>query len=109
MRRTKMIVLWSFGALLLAASAVVVFLAVAGDEFYRWVMRQTIEGTIDREIRADGTFSFNVGLEALSRKLGWKGRAIDIRLARCANSPSSVTAFHLKLSAIRSGCTPNSL
>ncbi len=63
MRHTKFIVLWGLGALLLAASAAVVFLATAGDDFYRWAMRQAIEGTIDREIRVDGSFVFNVGPE----------------------------------------------
>ncbi len=63
MRRAKKIVLWSLGALLLAASTAVVFLATAGDDFYRWAMQQAIEGTIDREIHADGSFSFDVGLE----------------------------------------------
>ncbi len=63
MRRTKMIVLWSFGVLLSAALATVIFLATAGDGFYRWAMRQAIEGRIDREIRVDGSFSFDVGLE----------------------------------------------
>ena len=63
MRRTKIIVLWSFGALLLAASAAVVFLATAGDDFYRWAMRQAIAGTIDRVVRVDGAFSFDIGLE----------------------------------------------
>ncbi len=44
----------------------------------------------------------------LSHKLGWQGGATGIRLARCASSPSSVTAFHLKLSATQSGCMPDS-
>ncbi|MCZ6815195.1 MAG: AsmA family protein, partial [Planctomycetota bacterium] len=63
MRRTKFIALWGLGAFLLAASAAVVFLATAGDDFYRWAMRQAIEGTIHREIRVDGSFAFNVGPE----------------------------------------------
>jgi uncharacterized protein involved in outer membrane biogenesis len=63
MRRTKFIALWGLVALLLVASAATVFLATAGDEFYRWAMRHAIEGTIDREIRVDGSFTFNVGPE----------------------------------------------
>jgi len=63
MRRATIIVLWSFGTLLLTAMAALVFLAMAGDDFYRWALRQAIEGTIDREIRVDGSFSFAVGLE----------------------------------------------
>ena len=63
MRRAKIIVLWSLGVLLLTISAAVIFLAVAGDDFYRWAMRQAIGGAIDREIRVDGSFSFDVGLE----------------------------------------------
>jgi uncharacterized protein involved in outer membrane biogenesis/peptidoglycan hydrolase-like protein with peptidoglycan-binding domain len=59
----KKIVLWGLGALLLLASAPVIFLATAEDDFYRWAMRQAIEGTIDREIRADGSFSFDIGPE----------------------------------------------
>ena len=42
MRRAKTIVLSSLGALLLSASAAVVFLATAGDDFYRWALRQAI-------------------------------------------------------------------
>ncbi len=41
---------------------------------------------------------------ALSHKLGWPGSEMDIKLARCASSHLSVTASHLKLSAIQSGC-----
>ena len=40
-----------------------VFLATAGDDFYRWAMRQAIAGTIDRVVRVDGAFSFDIGLE----------------------------------------------
>ena len=63
MRRAKTIVLWTLGALLLPPLAAVIFLAMADDDFYRWAMRQAIEGRIDREIRVDGSFSFDVGLE----------------------------------------------
>ncbi len=63
MRRAKTTVLWTLGALLLPPLAAVIFLATADDDFYRWAMRQAIEGTIDREIRVDGSFSFDVGLE----------------------------------------------
>ena len=63
MRRAKTSVLWTLGALLLSTLAAVIFLATADDDFYRWAMQQAIEGTIDREIRVDGSFSFDVGLE----------------------------------------------
>ncbi len=63
MRRAKITVLWTLGALLLPPLAAVIFLAMADDDFYRWAMRQAIEGRIDREIRVDGSFSFDVGLE----------------------------------------------
>jgi len=63
MPHIKSIALWSFGVILLGAIAIVAFLTIAGDDFYRWMMRQAIEGTIDREIRAEGSFSFSVGLE----------------------------------------------
>ncbi len=62
MRRAKTIVLWTLGALLLPPLAAVIFLATANDNFYRWAMGQVIEGTLDREIRVDGSFSFDVGL-----------------------------------------------
>ena len=63
MRRAKTSVLWTLGALLLSTLAAVIFLATADDDFYRWAMQQAIEGTIDREIRVDESFSFDVGLE----------------------------------------------
>jgi uncharacterized protein involved in outer membrane biogenesis len=63
MPHIKSIALWSFGVIFLGAIAIVAFLTIAGDDFYRWMMRQAIEGTIDREIRAEGSFSFSVGLE----------------------------------------------
>lgn len=61
MRRATKIVLWSFGALLSTMAAAVFFLAVAGDDFYRWAMRQAIEGALNREVRVDGTYSFELG------------------------------------------------
>ncbi len=63
MRRAKTIVLWTLGAFLLSTLGAVIFLATADDDFYRWAMQQAIEGRIDREIRVDGSFSFDVGLE----------------------------------------------
>ena len=63
MRRAKTSVLWTLGALLLSTLAAVIFLATADDDFYRWAMQKAIEGKIDREIRVDGSFSFDVGLE----------------------------------------------
>ena len=63
MRRAKTIVLWTLGVFLLSILGAVSFLATADDDFYRWAMQQAIEGRIDREIRVDGSFSFDVGLE----------------------------------------------
>jgi uncharacterized protein involved in outer membrane biogenesis len=63
MRRVKKIILMSLGLFLLAAVAIVLFLATAGDGFYRWAARQLLEDAIDRTIHVDGTFSFDVGLE----------------------------------------------
>ena len=63
MRRAKRIALWTLGVLLLSILGAVIFLAAAGDDFYRWAMQRAIEGRIDREIRVDGSFSFDVGLE----------------------------------------------
>ena len=63
MRRAKKIVLWTLAITLSALTAAVIFLAVAGDDFYRWAMRQAIAGAIDREVRVDGTFSFDLGAQ----------------------------------------------
>jgi len=57
------VVLWALGALLLSTLAAVIFLATADDDFYRWAMQKAIEGKIGNEIRVDGSFSFDVGLE----------------------------------------------
>ena len=63
MRRAKTIALGTLGVFLLSTFGAMIFLATADDDFYRWVMRHAIEGRIDREIRVDGSFSFEVGLE----------------------------------------------
>ena len=63
MRRVKVIALWSLGLLLLSVFGTVVFLATAGDDFYRWAARQLLERSIDRRVNVEGTFSFDVGLE----------------------------------------------
>jgi hypothetical protein len=63
MRRVKGIVLWSIGLLLLSAASIIVFLATAGDDFYRRAARQLLESAIDRQVHVEGTFSFDVGLE----------------------------------------------
>ena len=63
MRRAKLIVLSSLGVVLLTVAAAVIFLATAGDGFYRWALGQAIEGRLDRRVVVDGSFSFEVGLE----------------------------------------------
>ncbi len=63
MRRVKKIALWSLGLFLLAVALIVVFLATAGDGFYRWAAQKLLEDAIDRTVHVDGTFSFDVGLE----------------------------------------------
>ncbi len=63
MRRAKKILIWGLGALLFPTLAVALFLVVAGDDFYRWILRQAIEGRLDRDIRVEGTFDFEFGLE----------------------------------------------
>lgn len=63
MHRAKLIVLSSLGVALLTVFAAVIFLAAAGDDFYRWALQQAIEGSLDRQIVVDGSFSFDVGLE----------------------------------------------
>jgi len=62
MRRVKGIALWSLGLLLLSAAGLAVFLATAGDGFYRWAAVQVLEGALDRQVHVEGTFSFDVGL-----------------------------------------------
>ena len=66
-RRATKIVLWSLGVPLSALAAAIIFLALAGDDFYRWAMRQAIEGAIDREVRVDGTFSLDLGWQPTLR------------------------------------------
>ncbi len=63
MHYVKRITLWSLGLLLFSAAFIAAFLAIAGDNFYRWAAGQLLEGSIDRTIHVDGTFSFDVGLE----------------------------------------------
>ncbi len=63
MRRAKKFVFWGLGALIVPTLAIALFLVVAGDDFYRWVLRQAIEGRLDRDIRVEGTFDFEFGLE----------------------------------------------
>ena len=63
MHYVKRIALWSFGLLLFSVAIIAAFLAIAGDNFYRWAAGQLLEGSIDRTIHVDGTFSFDVGLE----------------------------------------------
>ena len=62
MRLARNILLSIVAVLVLGVGGAVVFLMTAGDDFYRGVMRDLIEGQIDRKIRADGSFSFDVGL-----------------------------------------------
>ena len=63
MHYVKRVALWSLGLLLFAAVIVTAFLAIAGDNFYRWAAGRLLEGSIDRTIHFDGTFSFDVTLE----------------------------------------------
>lgn len=61
MGRAKKIILWSSATLLALLLLVVVVLATAGEEFYRWALAYAIEGTIDRKVHVDGTFSLDLG------------------------------------------------
>ena len=63
MHYVKRVALWSLGLLLFSAVIVTAFLAIAGDNFYRWAAGRLLEGSIDRTIHFDGTFSFDVTLE----------------------------------------------
>ena len=67
MRRAVLIFLSVLAFVLVTSAAAVVFLATAGDEFYRWALRQAIEGSLERRVVVDGTFSFDVGLELCER------------------------------------------
>jgi hypothetical protein len=57
MRLARNILLSIAAVLVLGVGGAVVFLMTAGDDFYRGVMRDLIEGQIDRKIRVDGSFS----------------------------------------------------
>jgi uncharacterized protein involved in outer membrane biogenesis len=59
----RKVALWALGLLLLSATVIVAFLAIAGDGFYRWAATQLLENALDRQVHVDGTFSFDVGLE----------------------------------------------
>ena len=59
----KRAAIWSLAIVVLLLSAGTVFLITAGDSFYRWALRQAIEGRIERDITVDGSFSFEMGLE----------------------------------------------
>ncbi len=63
MRLARNILLSIVALLVLGVGGAIVFLKIADDDFYRGVMRDLIEGQIDRKIRADGSFSFDVGLQ----------------------------------------------
>ena len=62
MRRVKSIALWGLGLLLISAASLALFLATAGDGFYRWAAVQLLEGAIDRQVHVEGTFSLDLGL-----------------------------------------------
>jgi len=62
-RRIAKVLLWCLAGLLVVLSAGAVFLATAGDPFYRWALKQAIEGNIDRQIVVDGSYTLEMGLE----------------------------------------------
>jgi uncharacterized protein involved in outer membrane biogenesis len=49
--------------MLLSAAGIIVFLANAGDDFYRWAANRLLEDAIDRKVEIDGSFSLDIGLE----------------------------------------------
>ncbi len=63
MRRIAKVLLWCLAGLLVVLSAGAVFLVTAGDPFYRWALKQAIEGNIDRQIVVDGSYRLEKGLE----------------------------------------------
>lgn len=63
MRRIAKVSLWCLAGLLVVLSAGILFLATAGDSFYRWALKQAVEGNIDRQIVVDGSYSLEMGLE----------------------------------------------
>ena len=43
--------------------SIAAFLAIAGDDFYRWAADKVLENAIDRRVEIDGSFSLDLGLE----------------------------------------------
>ena len=80
-------VLWSLAIVFVLLSGGTVFLMTAGDSFYRWALRQAIEGRIERDITVDGTFSFEVGLEP----------SLTVTDVRMANAPWADTTDMARL------------
>lgn len=63
MRRVKNTMIGIVGAILLITVAFSTFLLFMGDDFYRWAIHSAVRGVVDREIRVNGTFSFDMGWE----------------------------------------------
>jgi uncharacterized protein involved in outer membrane biogenesis len=63
MGRLKRIVFWGVGLLLTSAVLITVLLWIAGDGILRWAAQDLLEGSIDRKVHMDGTFSVDFGWE----------------------------------------------
>ena len=61
MGRLKRIVSWSLGLLLTSAVLIAVLLWIAGNDILRWAAQDLLEGSIDRKVHIDGTFSVEFG------------------------------------------------
>ncbi len=63
MRLAKKILTWSAGLLLLAVASLVLAYATAGDDLFRWAVRQLIEDRVERQVTVDGSFTVEPGWE----------------------------------------------
>ncbi len=64
MRLAKKILTWSAGLVMLAVVGVVLAYATAGDEIFRWAVRQVIEDRVERQVTVDGSFTVEPGWES---------------------------------------------
>ncbi len=63
MRLAVKLSVWVVALVVLTLGFLLAFLAMASDDFYRRVAKQLLEQVIDRQVRLDGTFSMDIGME----------------------------------------------
>ena len=63
MRLAVKLSVWVVALVVLTLGFLLAFLAMASDDFYRRVTQQLLEQVIDRQVRLDGTFSMDIGME----------------------------------------------